>query len=110
MKAENRKRKNLVKTYLDESELAHLNELIAESGLKKSDIVRTLIVNKRIKSNIDYKMLMALNSLGGLFKHALVTLKQSDSIHDYNFLRKSTNELLELIRNIHHDIKSNSKK
>jgi len=105
-----RKRINLVKTYLSDSELAHLNKLLQETGLKKSDIIRSLITRKKIEAKIDHKILMDLNRLGGLFKHALVTLKQSDSVRNYTFLRKATDEFLKLIKDIHNDLKNDSKK
>ncbi len=73
--------RNLVKTYLDDGELARLDQLVAQLRLSRSDLLRRLVMAYRMPDASDFiawqgiRDLMKVNAdlarLGNLFKLAL---------------------------------------
>jgi hypothetical protein len=114
--------RNLVKTYLDDTELARLDRLTGQLRLSRSELIRRLIVGTRLPNARDFAAseaildLLKVNAdqarLGNLFKLALDEPLSADLLTRFDQLiieiEGTQNALKQCVREINNRIGSPS--
>ncbi|MEQ5778598.1 ribbon-helix-helix protein, CopG family [Thalassospira sp. NFXS8] len=111
--------RNLVKTYLDDIELARLDRLAGQLRLSRSELLRRLLMNRKLPDHRTFEAshaildLLKVNAdqarLGNLFKLALDEPLSADLLAKFDQLiveiEGTQNALKDLVRQIDHSIR-----
>ncbi|MEQ5777113.1 ribbon-helix-helix protein, CopG family [Thalassospira sp. NFXS8] len=111
--------RNLVKTYLDDTELARLDRLAGQLRLSRSELLRRLLMNSKLPDQRTFEAsqaildLLKVNAdqarLGNLFKLALDEPLSADLLAKFDQLiveiEGTQNALKDLVRQIDHSIR-----